>query len=716
MKKVRSQILLTPELEAEVKKLAENRGISISEAIRTLLLQSLHTSQENKKTQVRPNNPDRLYSLDEFSEQNPRIRGFKELFTVGAKITEVSMVIDASFRYYQAKNELSEKLTAELHDKSIEFTAKSVTGKLVVRRAYVVPGLENPPGPRYLGLKPDEVVGAVKQIFDYAIEHGYDKVAKSSIVAFIHPFVDPPPLKLPIHHEQKLPYGGSAVPLNQEASRVAVYAVWGNNEGVLWFDAMDSYVVDTQRMIILEKNVPQKTIMLATTLSKQSDKLEVPLFAQFQQVLSDFEIIEMARITRDATKKYGLRRIEFSFDGEASLICNESIPYQIIEATYKDISITGKIMKVGSASDVENISKNKKESPILYIAPEVIQEKAYDVLNLVAGLKKKYTVLYPGLSATAHAMRILSDFGHTALVVGNRRFADGEEVEVLVKNGEITINKLGKRDFIDYAVNLYDAKLYGVEAVGGKAMNLSILKSKGFLVPHGAALTTKCFEHEFARNAKKGELPSKLHKKEWKLDSALWQNIAKELDLKKDVLYAVRSSATMEDHEAHSFAGQFETYLKVPYSGLPEAISKVMKSAFSPSVVSYFSAMGKKFSAQMGVVVQEMVEAAKAGVVFGKDVQTHNDDLIVIDTTLGLGEGVVDGTAFTERVYFSRSKNKRVSANGGELPKLQMLLEDELQALVELSLSLERLMERTQDIEWAIDKKGRLWVIQTRAL
>jgi hypothetical protein len=698
MNKVRSQILLTEELEAELKKLSKQKNLSISETVRDLLSQSLQVNDYlNDKT---PEENNGLMSLTQYQEKNPRIRGLKELSSVGAKVSDVSVISHSVFEFYKKTGKLPEEFRINLEKTVRDYQSLSLTGKLVVRRAYVVPGLDNPPGPRFIGLLPEEVESAIKKIYDFAIEQGYSKNKSASIVAFIHPFGDPEPLPEKITHQMKLPYGGSAVPVTTDASRVDVYAVWGNNEGVQSFDAIDRYTVNTERMIIESKDIPQKNVMLATTQKSQSEKIDVPIYAQFQQVLGDSEIIEMARIVLDLTKKYGTRRIEFTYDGRDALVCNESAPYEIVSVAFKNVSARGKIVTVGTAQDLQKKELENSDSTIVYISPEVIENRAYEVLNLVAGLQKKYTVLYPGLSATAHAMRVLSDFGHTAIVVGNRKFVEGEKVAISVENGEVFVERLSQKGH-EYAVNLYDAKLFGRDMVGGKALNLSILKGKGFNVPHGITTLNTLFDDVMVN-------------KTVKLNE-VWSDITSNLELKKNVLYAVRSSASVEDHTEHAFAGQFESYLNVSFDMLPQAVEKVMLSTFAKPVVEYFKALGMPFDTKMAVVIQEMANAKKAGVIFGKDLQTHNPDILVINAGWGLGEGVVDGTSMTEKVYISKSKRQILKTSGSDL-RLSVLLPDELFALVEMALRIETVMGSVQDIEWAIDQNGVLWVTQTRAI
>jgi len=725
---VRSQVLLTPDLVLEIKKIAENQGLSRSKVIRKLLRQALGWEEGNSFGDEGQGS-DFLYDLSTFHQRNPRIDGFREIFTVGGKTTEIKIIGDETFRYYQKHRRLPIKFGYQVLISCKRLRKFSETGTIAVRRAYLVPGLENPPGPRSLGLKLEKVIAAIKEMYDFALKYKYHSKKGSQICVFLQPFHDPQPLSLPIKYGTQLPYGGYAAPLNKDASRVEVFAVWGNNEGVQAFDAIDKYLVDADKKIILEKNTPQKTIMLCTTKRSQSDKIPVPPDQQFEQILSDTEILEVGRVEKELTKKYGLRRLEFSYDGRESIIFNESVPYKIQEERTVKINMRGIIKSVFSEKEVEKLralKPNEAGRTIVYIDRSLLADRSYDVLNSLAGLAQKFTVLYPGLSATAHAMRVLNDFGHTAIVVGNRKFKEGEEVIIKEKENQINIEPVSKMGVRNLVVNLHDAKLYEREIIGGKAFNLSLLKSRGFNVPHGVVLTTKFFDLVVYKEMKKrskepGKTPtfstallkefSQIH---FNIPSKLWRQICVAADMSPKKKYAVRSSANVEDSASHAFAGQFETFLNVDYQDIPEKVFGVIRSAFDSKISQYFSAMNKPWLVKMAVIVQEMVDAEKSGVVFGKDIQTGNEDLMVIDIAPGLGKGIVDGTSKTQRIVYSRSKNSLIGKNFGDLEGL--LSKAEMDSLVEMTLSVERLMGGPQDIEWAIDKKGEIWLIQTRDL
>jgi pyruvate,water dikinase len=104
--------------------------------------------------------------------------------------------------------------------------------------------------------------------------------------------------------------------------------------------------------------------------------------------------------------------------------------------------------------------------------------------------------------------------------------------------------------------------------------------------------------------------------------------------------FAVRSSAIGEDGAAASFAGQHATLLNVVR--VAEAVAEVWRSAFADSAMAYRRRVGADGEVRMGVVVQRLVDADAAGVMFTRNPITRADELVV-EAGWGLGEAVVQG-------------------------------------------------------------------------
>ena len=200
---------------------------------------------------------------------------------------------------------------------------------------------------------------------------------------------------------------------------------------------------------------------------------------------------------------------------------------------------------------------------------------------------------------------------------------------------------------------------------------------------------------------------------------------------------AVRSSATTEDAEDASFAGLQDTYLWV--MGTEEVERQVRAcwaSLYSVPSISYRRKQGLPESGvAMAVVVQRMVDARCAGVMFTRSPTTGDRSVIVIEGAWGLGSAVVSGEVTPDRFVMGkitgeitvrdiRDKHVRhVPLPGGgtaeeetpaELREVPCLSDEQLQQLREVARRIEKHYGRPQDIEWAFDQEGALRILQSR--
>ena len=644
-----------------------------------------------------------LLSPNEYLLPNPRIDGFKKLKEVGARTVDIYVLSLDLFSEYLKTKQFPEEFLNELKEVTEKIISEATTHAVVVRRAFVVPNLENPPGPRFLGLTTMEAVEkAVRELYDFAISQNYSQTANSQTTAFIYPFIDPPKFNDENPNLEMIPYGGYAVSQNEGTE---IYSVFGNNEGVQSLVA-DRYLLDTRRgkLFIVKKEIPQKNLMLCTTEKSESETVNVPTELQFDQVLSDSEILEVARVVYELSQKYGPQRIEFSTD-EKGICFNEVADYyrkEIPEQT--NIKISGLVMTLNNLDDLTKLATVDKEKLdkgeiTILVGEEVITNRNYDVLGSLAAWKDKLYVLYPGVAATQHAMRILADKGHRAFLVGTQKFADGDKVQIATIGGKVRVTNLSRAEN-QKVISLWDANLLGVELCGGKAQRLSELKVFGFQVPHGSVCTTILFD----------EISQVLN--ESKARATVDQLLP---DYRKsNRSFAVRSSATIEDSHQYSMAGIFDSYLNVSPENLTKRIIDVLRSTFSQKATEYlrhYPELVKKM--KMAVVVQEMVPAKFAGVIFGAKVQTGDYNIVEIEVNRGLGEALVSGNAAEVEYYSFNRQERRVIERKGPI----YLTQSQAKALLMLSDRLRsEFSDVPQDIEWAIDDSGQIWVIQSRDL
>ncbi len=244
---------------------------------------------------------------------------------------------------------------------------------------------------------------------------------------------------------------------------------------------------------------------------------------------------------------------------------------------------------------------------------------------------------------------------------------------------------------------------------------------------------TKELEEEIKREILSADMPNSL-------EAALKSMSARFFDQGKGL--AVRSSALSEDGLHHSFAGQFTSVLNVvSFDKLKMAVKEVISSNFNARSLAYRVGAGMKpLDFNMAVLCIEMIEAEKAGVIFSMDPNDLKEETMLITALYGMGELVVSGASMADVYRPYRHEREDIFAespaiakkikylcldpNGGlkeeDVPaKLQerpVLSKEEIRRLVNLGLELERVFNGPQDIEWAMDKEGVVWLLQTRPL
>ncbi len=228
-------------------------------------------------------------------------------------------------------------------------------------------------------------------------------------------------------------------------------------------------------------------------------------------------------------------------------------------------------------------------------------------------------------------------------------------------------------------------------------------------------------------------LPSKLEREIGRMANALFKG------RKKKAPFAVRSSAWGEDSEIGSFAGQFKTFLNQSVVTLRDTYKQVLASRFSESVLAYRDETElQENDLPMAVLCQEMVPAAVSGVIYTIDPSTSSWDRLLITALPGLGEPAVSGRAQVDqfsvmRIPPSTIVERRIGVKTHrmvvaldketreeEIPEGQReqpcLSDEQVLALTQSALTLERYFRQPQDIEWCIDPEGKPFILQTRPL
>ena len=317
-------------------------------------------------------------------------------------------------------------------------------------------------------------------------------------------------------------------------------------------------------------------------------------------------------------------------------------------------------------------------------------------------------------------------------------------------------------------IKLFGEGVPNINLYGGKGANLIKLVKEGFDVPYGFIINTNSYK-EFLESSEYSKQITELLTKEFNskeilqlstrlksliLKSKIPEVVMQELKISYNQIFsgieesdsfAVRSSATIEDSNIFSFAGQADTYLFInSFEDLLVSLKNCWASLFSPGALLYLLQMKKKgvldslINIRMAVVVQKMVESEISGVLFTVNVMTNNDNEMLINSTWGLGETIADNIINPDMIIINKEnynisnivigeKEKRSIRNPEGTPDT-ILIENELESrnicslnetqlfqLCLLGKKIEIIFQCPQDIEWAIENE-KIYILQTRPI
>ncbi len=245
--------------------------------------------------------------------------------------------------------------------------------------------------------------------------------------------------------------------------------------------------------------------------------------------------------------------------------------------------------------------------------------------------------------------------------------------------------------------------------IGGKGASLERLARLGFRIPPGFCLTTAAFRRQDAAASLDPDVQSAL-------DAALLRLVAEVAAAGFEPRFAVRSSAVGEDGSEASYAGLHETELDVPPDGIADAVRRCWASLWSPAAIAYRERRALSAAdAAMAVVVQALVPADAAAVVFTRHPVTGREDQVVLTAVRGLGDSMVSGTVTPDTYVIDRATRSVVTFDPGEDTRGPALDPAALAALVELSLDVEAGFGQAVDIEAAI-ANGTWYLLQARPI
>ena len=295
-----------------------------------------------------------------------------------------------------------------------------------------------------------------------------------------------------------------------------------------------------------------------------------------------------------------------------------------------------------------------------------------------------------------------------------------------------------------YIQSFEEIRKDNIASAGGKGANLGEMTSAGIPIPKGGVLLAEAYDaymsangidtgsYENAKDLRetilKGEIPDEIRKELEEFYTSMGDGNAR---------VAVRSSATAEDLDDASFAGQQETYLNViGTEDLLEKVKMCYASLWGDRALSYRKNAGyDKGHVALAVVIQQMIESEAAGVMFTAD-PAGDAKNVHINASYGLGEAVVSGivspdeyicdrdgklirefigTKEEEILYKAGDKGTVKVAVSEERRKLKVLDAEMVAALVKEGIRIEKHYGHPMDIEWAV-KDGKIYILQARSI
>ena len=393
-----------------------------------------------------------------------------------------------------------------------------------------------------------------------------------------------------------------------------------------------------------------------------------------------------------------------------------------------------------------------------------------EILEVIADMEKKLEGRTPfgmafvrsrSVTAASHAYRMIQNLN----ALSHRRY---QELYVRFASAQQSVERILARDpgreGGPLVLPLASVSLDQSERVGGKSANLGEMKNRaGLPVPEGFAITTGACMEFFEANQLQDEIRALLLGLDVedlqsasgtsesirqailaavlppRIEAAILDGYARlRPALGFDPRVALRSSAVGEDGEL-SFAGQYVSLLNVPPGEILAAYKEVIAGLYTPRAICYRAIKGiPDEDVPMGVACLAMVDAVASGVACSVDPNRPDARRMVINGAWGLGSGTVEGSVSPDTWTVSKGEQPAImssvagsketsveplSQGGvGAVPVPQerrpslCLTDAQVEELARLVQAAESHYGAPQEVEWALDRPGKLLLLQSRPL
>lgn len=675
----------------------------------------------------------------EYESLSTRIIGDQKLVECGLPAPEPTLVLGhQAFLDWKNNRGMTGALSRAVGEAFDQIRIVNPNRGAYIGRAFYVPHVENPAGPRTADIWDKETyINEVVGFYDFVVRHGYD-VPGADIALELHPFINAFAVrekygKLPLQ-EGELPWsGGYAVcsPDYKGGQVVRIIANFGPDEVVKHYLG-DLFEVDVATETVIRKMISYKT----KTLEPQRDTsdyvpVDIPSPWRDKPALTDRELLQVAAEAMKLFGKDPYNRLEFIMQPEGPVF-REIAPWQewdklkLLKLKPGEEAVAP-VVRLETEEDLKKIKS--EEMNIVYFPASVTQQRKTDLFTLadlkIQEARATMIALVFGNSMVSHPAKLLLEAGHSMLPQGTRDFQDGDLVKV--SHGP---DGLPLVEFVDpyhgAIVGFDEVDKLLIERVAGRKIANLIKVGEVVRIPRGFALTSEAVrqylrdiglfeeiksldEINLVQKEILRETTEAIQRRiiEADLPLSLVERLKTALEVYDYPKYIVRSSGA-EDGDGRSRPGLYESSKAIGKERILEAVKATVASYFSDKSVLSVRQLSQGSVAEMdvGVWIQEYIDSYIGGVVFSSEKE------MVFELILGPVEEVVSGT-YQLGVTIERETGM-IKRSGADV----LSLDDEF--FVKFSQLVEKIEwifnNRYQDIEFIITPDGEVVILQARPM
>ena len=405
--------------------------------------------------------------------------------------------------------------------------------------------------------------------------------------------------------------------------------------------------------------------------------------------------------------------------------------------------------RTSSAEELQAVFKTRYRNfrALLTANNNALQAMAELELALQSG--QTFSMAFVRERTTAVMVNVYKMIRHLEEMSGGRYRKLDKVIETINSEIDTIIEAVPSVHGGEYVIPLAQIDKNSIGLVGNKMANLGEIASiPGMKTPQGFAISISASDYLLTANNLNSEILRLLQSHDpdnlaevYKVSAAIQKLIARsrlpadleekiysaytelEKNTEPGVTVALRSSALGEDTAGVSFAGQYHTELDVHSEFISQIYKEIVASKFTSRAMLYRMKRGYRHKdVAMGVACLAMVDSVVSGVTYSRDPENPANFWVVISVVRGSAVKVVEGTCNTCILLVSRRPPHRIlqreTADGtdglNDLAPSELLTREQIVKITETALILEEHFGSAQDIEWSIDKQGRLIILQSR--